>query len=85
MLTCVPIRDLRDTNKISQLCKESNDPIIVTKNGYEDMVVMSMDVFNRMWQVELRAKIDEGIRQADNGETEDAFEFFAKARKKYIK
>lgn len=85
MLTCVPIRDLRDTNKISQLCKESNDPIIVTKNGYEDMVVMSMDVFNRMWQVELRAKIEEGIRQADKGETVDGEVFLAKLRALYTK
>ena len=28
----IPIKDLRDTNKISDLCNESNEPIFVTKN-----------------------------------------------------
>lgn len=41
MSKIIPIKDLRDTNKISNLCKTLNEPIFVTKNGYEDMVLMS--------------------------------------------
>ena len=41
----IPIKDLRDTNKISDLCNESNEPIFITKNGYGDMVVMSIKTY----------------------------------------
>lgn len=30
----IPIRDLKNTTRISQMCKESKEPIFVTKNGY---------------------------------------------------
>ena len=38
----VPVRNLKDTNKISELCNKANRPIFITKNGYGDMVIMSM-------------------------------------------
>ena len=38
----IPIRDLKNTSVISQMCHESDEPIFVTKNGYGDMVIMSM-------------------------------------------
>ena len=31
----IPIRDLRDTGRLSELCSESREPIFITKNGYE--------------------------------------------------
>ena len=37
------IRDLKNTTHISQMCKESKEPIFITKNGYGDMVVMSLE------------------------------------------
>lgn len=43
----IPIRDLRNTNEISERCKQSREPIFVTKNGYGDMVVMSMETYQR--------------------------------------
>lgn len=43
-----PITDLRNTNEISNQCHESNQPIHITKNGYDDLVVMSSDVFNQL-------------------------------------
>ena len=38
----IPIRDLKDTAAISQMCSESAEPIYITKNGYGDMVIMSI-------------------------------------------
>ena len=35
----VPIKELKNTNRISQMCHESQEPIYVTKNGYGDMVI----------------------------------------------
>ena len=43
----VPIRDLKNTANIFALCHESNEPIFITKNGYGDMVIMSMETFER--------------------------------------
>ena len=43
----IPIRDLKNTNVISQRCHESQEPIFVTKNGYGDMVIMSMEAYER--------------------------------------
>ena len=41
----IPIRDLKNTNAISQRCHETAEPIFVTKNGYGDMVIMSMETY----------------------------------------
>lgn len=38
----IPIRDLKNTNAISQRCHEMQEPIFVTKSGYGDMVIMSI-------------------------------------------
>lgn len=42
-----PIKDLRDTNKISKECHQSDEPIFITRNGYEDLVIMSQEVFDK--------------------------------------
>ncbi len=43
----IPIRDLKDTTKVSLTCHQTNKPIFVTKNGYGDMVVMSLDAYQQ--------------------------------------
>ena len=43
----IPIRDLKNTNAISQRCHETAEPIFVTKNGYGDMVLMSMETYEK--------------------------------------
>ncbi|MGV8983116.1 type II toxin-antitoxin system Phd/YefM family antitoxin [Clostridium sp.] len=40
-----PITDLRNTNEISQMCHKRQEPIFITKNGYSDLVVMSMETY----------------------------------------
>ena len=39
----IPIKDLKNTSEISDMCKKTKEPIYITKNGYGDMVIMSMD------------------------------------------
>jgi PHD/YefM family antitoxin component YafN of YafNO toxin-antitoxin module len=68
----IPIHDLRDTAKVSEMCNESREPIFITKNGYGDMVIMSMAVYEeRMAQLEIREKILAGKAQADAGNLVD--------------
>ena len=44
----IPIKDLKNTAEISELCNKSDEPIYITKNGYGDMVIMSMDNYEKM-------------------------------------
>ena len=46
-----------DYASISKLAKESNEPIYITKNGEGDMVLMSIDAYEKREQLlQLRAK-----------------------------
>lgn len=70
----VPIKDLRNTTEISELCHATNEPIFVTKNGYGDLVVMSIEAYEKMMY---DVKIDSGIKKAEDdiqagGELRDA-------------
>ena len=37
----------KNYNEISTLCKESGEPVYLTKNGEGDLVVMDIDAFTR--------------------------------------
>lgn len=37
----------KNYNEISTLCKESREPVYLTKNGEGDLVVMDIETFNR--------------------------------------
>lgn len=81
----IPIRDLRDTTKLSEMCNASNEPIFVTKNGYGDMVIMSMQTYEeQLARLNMYTKIMEGKSQADNGQLLDGPSTMEKLRKKYV-
>lgn len=46
-----PITDLRNTNEISDICHESMEPVFITKNGYGDLVVMSIETYEQVLEV----------------------------------
>jgi len=47
-----------DYASISALAKETKEPIYITKNGEGDMVLMSIDAFEKREQIlQLRAKV----------------------------
>ena len=80
----IPIRDLKDTSAISQICNESTDPIYITKNGYGDMVIMSMKAYEeKMWLLEAYAKLAEAEEDLKAGKTVDARSALKKLRKKH--
>ncbi len=47
----LPIKELKNTSKISEMCHESPEPIYITKNGYGDMVIMSMEKYEAVIQM----------------------------------
>ena len=61
-----PITDLRNTTEISNLCHARKEPIFITKNGYGDMVVMSMEAYDELLSV---TTTDAAIAEAE-GELE---------------
>jgi len=43
-----PVSDLRNNFKqISEICHEDGEPIFLTKNGHGDMVVMSIELYEK--------------------------------------
>ena len=47
----IPIKDLRNTSEISRMCHESDGPIFISKNGYGDLVIMSITTYNNMFSM----------------------------------
>jgi len=80
----IPIKELKDTAKISLMVRESEEPVYVTKNGYGDMVIMSTEKFDRMmFEMDIYEKLLEGERDVRNGNIEDAFESVERISRKY--
>lgn len=57
-----PITDLRNTNEISEICHAQKEPVFITKNGYGDLVVMSIETYEEM--LENRA-LDAAVFEAE--------------------
>ena len=62
----IPIKDLKNTSDISTLCHSTDEPVYITKNGYGDMVVMSMEAFEKLqFESEVYFKLKEAEREAE--------------------
>lgn len=80
----IPIRDLKNTTEISRLCNESNDPIFITKNGYGDMVIMSIKVYEeKMYMLNVYSKLTAAEDQIKEGKLMDAQASLKEIRAKY--
>lgn len=80
----IPIKDLKDTTAISQMCNESADPIYITKNGYVDMVIMSMKVYEeKMLMLDVYAKLAEAEQEIRDGRLLNARDALKELRAKY--
>ena len=80
----IPIRDLKNTSDISRKCHESNEPIFITKNGYGDMVIMSMKMYeDQMLMNDVFNKLSDAEDQLKAGKTMDADVSINRIREKY--
>jgi len=78
-----PISDLRNSsNEISEFCRTSREPVFITKNGVGDLVVLSIEMYERLQaQIELYAKLAEAEAEIASGAPGvDFFEFARKLR-----
>lgn len=80
----IPIRDLKDTAAISQMCSEANEPVYITKNGYGDMVIMSMKTYEEtMYMKDVYSKLAQAEDEVHSGKTVDACSALKGLRGKY--
>lgn len=80
----IPIRDLKNTSEISDLCHSVAEPIFVTKNGYGDMVVMSMETYEeQMRLMDIYAKLATAEEQIKTGRVMTAEDSMKGLREKY--
>lgn len=80
----IPIRDLKNTTAISECCHAVGVPIFVTKNGYGDMVVMSMEAYEeRMRMLDVYAKLASAEQQVASGQVLSAEDSLKGLREKY--
>ena len=78
-MQCIPIRDLKNTAAVSEMCKKSAAPIFVTKNGYNDMVIMSAEVYDRIRLVSVYEK----LMEAEAGRVLEGSASLRRLREKY--
>lgn len=62
-----PVSDLRNNfAEISKTVHETSQPVFLTKNGYGDMVVMSMEAYEKMqFESDVYSKLSEAEREAE--------------------
>lgn len=83
----IPINELKNTAQISKTCNESPVPIIVTKNGYSDMVMMSVSLYEQLIaKMQVAALVNEASENFDkNGMAVDGEAFMSEMRGRYAK
>lgn len=80
----IPIRDLKNTGEISKMCHTSDEPIFVTKNGYGDMVIMSMKMYEeKMFMLDVYSKLIEAEEQIKEGKVLDGDTSLKSIRERY--
>ena len=58
----IPITDLRNTNEISKVCHSENEPVFVTKNGYNDLVIMSDSTYCKIKNVQVKEEPAKNVK-----------------------
>lgn len=80
----IPIRDLKKTAEISDMCHNSEEPIYITKNGYGDMVIMSMETYEKNMRKYLKYKdIEVSEKEIEEGKVKEARSALQGMRAKY--
>ena len=80
----IPIKDLKDTSSIINMCEESDEPIFVTRNGYGEFVIMNMRAYDAFADMhDLHRKLDEGIQDIQEGRVIDAEMAMRERKAKY--
>ena len=75
-----PISDLRNSaNEISDFCRQTREPVYITRNGTGDMVVISIEEYERQQAlIDLYGKLAIAEQEISSGVEGEDFLTFAK-------
>lgn len=80
----IPIRDLKNTSEISALCHSTDNPVFITKNGYGDMVIMSMEAYEKaLYLQNISEKLALAEKQIKEGKVAEASSSLKNLRGQY--
>lgn len=80
----IPIKELKKTAEISEMCHRADSPIYITKNGYGDMVIMSMELYeNTMSKLAMYRELEISAEQIKVGQVKEAKAALKETRAKY--
>lgn len=73
-----PSSELRNKyNEISNLCKETREPVYITVNGHGDTVILSLEQFDQMKSelelLKMLAESEEDVREGKVAPIEETF------------
>ncbi len=79
-----PSEELRNKyNEISNLCKETREPVYITVNGHVDTVILSLEKFNQMQaELELLKMLSESEDDVRNNRVKPVTDTLSDIRKK---
>ena len=80
----IPIKDLKKTHELSEMCRQVREPVFITKNGYGDMVIMSMETYEEsMFRYDVYRELEEGEASIQSGDVMDGFDSLNTIRQKH--
>ena len=80
----IPVNELKNTANIMKTCLESEVPIVITRNGYGEAVMMSIKLYEELLnKISEAEKINEGLKEIEEGVSSiDGEEFFKNMKRK---
>jgi prevent-host-death family protein len=84
MITIKPSSELQSNyDEIVKICREYNEPVFITENGYGDTVLLSIERYSQLvGKQDLYRLIDEGLDAEHNGQVVPYKEAVASIREK---
>ena len=81
-----PISDLRsNANEISDFCRQTREPVYITRNGTGDMVVLSMEEYERQQAlIDLYGKLAMAEQEIASGTEGEDFLTLAKSLRERV-
>ena len=87
MPVCVPIKELKNTADFSRTVRESASPVIVTRNGADDFVAMTLEQYEALSLEAARARLYEAVDRGEDdircGRTVDARDAMERLRARH--
>jgi PHD/YefM family antitoxin component YafN of YafNO toxin-antitoxin module len=66
------------------MCRDSKEPIFITKNGYGDMVIMSMETYEKtLFLNDVYRKLEDGEHSIRTGDVMNGFDSLKSIREKH--